>query len=157
MSGAYSVTDALIMHFSGLTPSEQLTNKNKYAPGSGAYSQFNIIMNGATAVSPMPVAAWDYIIVEPLNIARAIGPNQIGTQQMTIEIGVRTNQKSDTSLRKLEAAINTILDDLQENDYLLQSTMGLVSLNATFEAGIDENTVPFARFGSVNLVYKVPK
>jgi hypothetical protein len=152
-----SITDALIAHMTGFTPAQQKASKNVYVAGSGAYSAFNIILNGVTAISPIPERAWSYIFIEPLNEARAINPNQIGTQQLTIEIGVRTNQKDDTSLRKLEAAINTIMDDLVDNQYLDRNTNGLVSLTANYEAGIDQNSRPFARFGNINLVYKTKK
>jgi len=152
-----SVTDAIIMHMSGLTPTEQKASRNVYVTGSGVYNDFNIILNGVTAISPIPDRAWNYIFIEPLNEARAISPDQIGTQQLTIEVGVKTNQKSDTSLRVLEDAVNTILDDLVENDYLFDATMGLVSLSATFETGIDDGARPFARFANITATYKRPK
>jgi len=151
-----TVTDAVIQHLSGLTPGEQKANKNVYVPGTGAYSEFNIILNGATAITPIPDRAWNYIFVEPLNQSRALNANQIGTQQMTIEIGVRTSQRDDTSLRKLEDAVNIMLDDLVENDYLFDTTMGLVNLSANFETGINEQALIFARYASINLAYKIP-
>lgn len=152
-----SVTDAIIQHMTGLTPAEQKTSRDVFVAGSGAYSDFNVILNGVTAISPIPDKAWNYIFIEPLNHARAVNPNQIGTEQLTIEIGVRTNQKSDTSLRVLEEAVHDIMDDLEEYDYLFDATMGLFSLSANYETGIDENTRPFARFANIAVTYKIPK
>jgi hypothetical protein len=152
-----TVTDSLIKHMTGLTPAQQKASKNVYVAGSGAYSAFNVILNGATAISPIPERAWNYIFVEILNEARAVNPNQLGTTQMTLEIGVKTNQKDDTSLRKLEEAVKLILDDLQDNEYLDTTTLGLVSLSANYETGIDENARPFARYANINLVYKMPR
>lgn len=152
-----SVTDSLIFHMTGYTPTQQKASKNVYVAGSGSYSAYNIVLNGVTAISPIPERCWPYIFIEPLNEARAVNPNQLGTQQMTIEVGIKTNQKDDTSLRKLEEAVKLILDDLQENEYLDTTTLGLVSLSANYETGIDENARPFARYANINLVYKMPR
>jgi len=147
-----TVTDSLIMHMTGLTPAQQKASKNVFVNGSGSYSPYHVILNGVTAISPIPDRAWNYIFVEILNEARAVNPNQLGTTQMTLEIGVKTNQKDDTSLRKLEEAVKLILDDLQDNEYLDTTTLGLVSLSANYETGIDENARPFARYANMNLV-----
>lgn len=152
-----SVTDAIIQHMTGLTPTEQKASRDLFVSGSGTYSDFNVILNGVTSISPIPDRAWNYIFIEPLNHARAVNPNQIGVEQLTIEIGVRTNQKSDTSLRVLEEAIHNIMDDLEENDYLFDATMGLYSLSANYETGIDESARPFARYGNISVGYKIPK
>lgn len=152
-----TVVDGLIQLMTGLTPDQQKASRDKWVAGTGDFAGFNVILNGVTAVSPMPSKAWDYIAIEPINRDVAIGSDTIGEAQVSIEIGVKTDQKSDTSQRKIEEKIEAILSPLRDNaGYIQGVTMGVSSMRVNYQIGIDKEARPFARYANIDIVFRVP-